>query len=81
MKIRVRFFAMCRDLVQRDVLEMELPESATGDDFWKRIVEQFPPLAPYQKLSRLAVNLEYVPNSIQIKDGDEISIIPPVSGG
>lgn len=81
MKIRVRFFAMCRDLVQRDVLEMELPEPATGDDFWNRIVEQFPQLAPYQQLSRLAVNLEYVPNSIQIEDGDEISIIPPVSGG
>ncbi|NUM80446.1 MoaD/ThiS family protein [bacterium] len=81
MKIRVRFFAMCRDLVQRDVLEMELPEPATGDDFWNRIVVQFPQLAPYQQLSRLAVNLEYVPNSIQIEDGDEISIIPPVSGG
>ncbi|MBX7152477.1 MoaD/ThiS family protein [bacterium] len=81
MKIRVRLFAMCRDIVRRDVLEMELPAMATGDDFWNRIVKEFPQLSPYQKLSRLAINLEYVPNSIVIKEGDEISIIPPVSGG
>lgn len=81
MKVEVRFFAVCRDIAGRDTISLELPVNATGELLWERLIVEVPRLEPYKAQSRLAVNLEYAKNSIQLKDGDEISIIPPVSGG
>ncbi len=43
--------------------------------------EQYPPMAPYRSIMRLAVNQKYVQDSNRLQDGDEIAIITPVSGG
>ena len=77
----MRFFAICREIAGRESTTLELPNEANEKDFWQQVVEQFPRLAPYREHCRLAVNMEYVESVAQIHDGDEISIIPPVSGG
>ena len=81
MQIEVKFFAVCRDIAQRDSLSLDLPINATGDMLWEKLITEIPRLEPFKAQSRIAVNLEYTTNSIQLKEGDEVCIIPPVSGG
>lgn len=81
MKVRVRFYAHCREISGRDRLEVDLPEGATGSALWKILEEKFPRFKELSPIVALAVNEEYVRQSVQLKDGDEVSLIPPVSGG
>lgn len=81
LKVRVKFFAVCRDLAGTDSIMLELPDGAGEEDFWDVIITKYPKLKPYKALSRLAVNLEYVNHHVILKEGDEVCIIPPVSGG
>jgi molybdopterin converting factor subunit 1 len=81
MTIRTLLFASYRDLAGTDEIEVELPAGATAHDLiallresggeWQRL-----PTAP-----AIAVNLEYAPLSTRLQDGDEVALIPPVSGG
>ncbi len=81
MKIQVRFFAICRDITGVDHTTVALPEGATGETLWMHLLERFPALAPYRTQCRLAVNETYVANTATLHAGDEVAIIPPVSGG
>lgn len=81
MKIRVKYFAMCQEIVGKDGEEIQLSENADTEMFWEYLTSRYPDLAPYRKQSRLAVNLNYVLGKVPLTDGDEVCIIPPVSGG
>ena len=81
MQVQVRFFAICREITGRDSVAMELPDGATANEFWEKVIAEFPRLAPHREHSRLAVNMEYATNLVRLKEGDEIAVIPPVSGG
>ncbi len=81
MKVEVRFFAICRDIADCESLTLDLPIDATGEFLWDKIIAKIPRLEPFRKQGRLAVNLEYVKATVLLHDGDEICIIPPVSGG
>ncbi len=81
MTVRVKFFAMLREKVGQDEITLQLPEGATTTTFWQTITEKYPQLTPYRTQSRLAVNRAYVLNEQPLQDGDEVTIIPPVSGG
>ncbi len=80
MKITVKFFALGKDLIGQDELEMELSESGVVADLIAQLEEKFP---PFKELGSylIAVNLEYAEHTDALKDGDEVAIIPPVSGG
>lgn len=79
--VRVKFFAMCREAAGCEEAVIVLPASADAETFWQVIAEKFPRLKAYQNQSRLAVNMEYVAGAVQFQNGDEVCIIPPVSGG
>jgi molybdenum cofactor biosynthesis protein MoaC/molybdopterin converting factor subunit 1 len=80
--IQVRLFAMLRERAGRDSLELELPEGATVADALARL-EREPGLN--ELLGRLPVraarNREYVSEDEPLEPGDELAVIPPVSGG
>lgn len=81
MKVKVKFFAMCREITGTDEIAMELPLTASVERFWNDIVTLYPGLEKYKAHSRVAVNMEYVSAQAMLRDGDEVCIIPPVSGG
>jgi molybdopterin converting factor subunit 1 len=81
MRIRVRLFAMQRELAGAREVSLELPEGATIEDAWAALVERFPPIAPGRAALRFARNSEYAPPEEPLADGDEVACIPPVSGG
>jgi molybdenum cofactor biosynthesis protein MoaC/molybdopterin converting factor subunit 1 len=80
--IQVRLFAMLRERAGRDSLELELPDGATVADALARL-EREPGLD--ELLGRLPVraarNREYVSEDEPLEPGDELAVIPPVSGG
>jgi molybdopterin converting factor small subunit len=62
-------------------IELTPASPLNGVQLWKMLVEKFPALADHQKNTRLARNWEYVGAETLFADGDEVALIPPVSGG
>lgn len=81
MKINVLFFASCREVIGMKKLVMDLDGGVTIAGIRKRIVCQFPQLAGVSKTLQFARNSEYVAEDTPLQDGDEVAVIPPVSGG
>lgn len=81
MRITVRFFAILRDRVGLDRVEFELDDGAKTSDAVKEIARRFDSISPMLPRTALAVNREYVKSDHLLSDGDELALIPPVSGG
>jgi MoaE-MoaD fusion protein len=75
-KVSVRLFAGLRERAGSDRLELELPEGARVAD----ALAQVEHLAPGVPLV-LAVNREYAHPDVVLSAGDELAVVPPVSGG
>jgi MoaE-MoaD fusion protein len=81
MRIRVRLFAIQRELAGSREVALELHDGATIEDGWSALVELFPVLAPGRPSVRFARNGEYADPDTVLAAGDELACIPPVSGG
>lgn len=81
MKARVRMFAAARQLTGAEVVEVELPESATVAVLRAALLAFCPDLRPYEQHLLFAVNARYARDELRISENDEIACIPPVSGG
>jgi molybdopterin synthase catalytic subunit len=78
--MRILFLAHLKDVTA--CAEMELRGDALdADGLWRRLIEIHPGLARHRDSVRLARNLEYAPPEARFADGDEVALIPPVSGG
>ena len=76
MQIRVRLFAGLRERAGADELELELPEGAVVGDALERmraLTDGVPVV--------MAVNQEYADLGAPLHGGDEVALIPPISGG
>ena len=80
-RVRVRLFAIQRELAGRREVPLELPAGADVETAWAAIVARFPALAPGRSAIRFARNGDYADASEPLADGDELAFIPPVSGG
>jgi len=80
MNVRVVLFAKPRELVGQPKVELALPTGATAADAWSQLSTRYD-LGPLPRSFRCAVNSEYAGWNDPLKDGDELAVIPPVSGG
>ncbi len=81
MNIRVKFFALTRDIVGSNQQTYTLFENATTNDLLEQLIKQYPKLSEWKPFIRIAVNQEYVMQEIILSEHDEVALIPPVSGG
>jgi molybdopterin synthase sulfur carrier subunit len=81
MRVTVRLFARLRDLAGTGELIREVPSSATAQAVWNDLVLEWPGLREYEKTISVAVNAEYARMTADVRDGDEVAFMPPVSGG
>lgn len=81
MNIKVKLFAAFREVVGLKEEQITLPEGATVDGLLDDYIRRFPALGKYRDHIILSVNREYGAPSRVLKDGDEVSFLPPVSGG
>lgn len=80
-QVRVELFGRAASQAGERELTVEVSEGSTLRDVADRLVERFPGLEWIPAVCRPARNLEYVQWSDPVADGDEVSFIPPVSGG
>ncbi len=80
MNCRVRFFGPAVDSTAKSECIYELAPDDTLGTLAGRIAADYPPLGAAVGV-RLAVNRKYVPLNHVLRDGDEVAVIPPVSGG
>jgi molybdopterin synthase catalytic subunit/molybdopterin converting factor small subunit len=79
MRVRVLYFGVLKDVLSSNGEGMELPEGTTV----AQLLEQLRGGAGHPVWSALAVavNREYAAASAVLHDGDEVALLPPVSGG
>lgn len=81
MQVRVLFFGVLKDVIGKERDTLTLEESSTLHtviDHYQKKVRQFKELIPSLAMS---VNQEYASPNVKLHDGDEIALLPPVSGG
>ena len=81
MQLDVTFFALYRERAGRSQFQVELPEGSTVSDLTTEVRRHFPQLAPADVKIVVAVNTEYAEPELVLHQGDEVCLIPPVSGG
>ena len=81
MTITIRLFAILRQQAGWQQRQFELAAPATVEDAWRALVAQQPALGPSRPIVRFAVNRRYATSDQALADGDELVLIPPVSGG
>lgn len=79
--VTVRYFAVVREALGRDRDELSLPDGATAGDALDAVLAGQPALDRSRRSLLLMVNQAYAPPGTPLADGDEVALIPPVSGG
>ena len=80
-RVRVLFFGAAREAAA-DEAELTLEEGTTARAAFARLLEQYPALQRFRSSLLVAVNQEYARDlDVKLKDGDELALFPPVSGG
>ena len=79
--VRVRLFAIQRELAGTRNVTLELADDADVEAAWIALADRYPVLAPGRPSLRFARNGDYAEPTTRLADGDEVAMIPPVSGG
>ena len=81
MPVTVRLFARLREIAGADELTREIGGATTVRDVWEALAVEWPALAPYAPSLSCAVHAQYSRMHTTVQEGDEIAVLPPVSGG
>ncbi len=81
MQISVHFYSYFKELAGCERLTVPLPDGATLGQLHDQICSLHPPLAAMRKSTLLAVGVEYQDRAYTLREGEEVSLFPPVQGG
>jgi molybdopterin converting factor subunit 1 len=81
MKVRLRMFAILRERSGVSEIEIELADGATVAVAMEEVGRRFTTIVDLLPRTAAAVNLSYAKPTAPLRDGDELALIPPVSGG
>ena len=81
MRIRVKFFAIVKDRAGVAETPLDLPDGANVAAAEAALKKMFPAIAGFLRQAAYALNREYVDATAVLHEGDELAVIPPVSGG
>lgn len=81
MQVRVLVFGVLKDLLRGDQEPVELPEGATVRTLLDHLRSQLPDRGNVLASIAVAVNQQYALAAQPLRDGDEVALLPPVSGG
>ncbi len=81
MQIRVFPFASLREILAAPERCLNLPDGARVGDAWELLERQYPGLSSHRSSTRIAHNGRLCDVDGQLRDGDELAILPPVGGG
>jgi molybdopterin converting factor small subunit len=81
MRVSVHFYSYFQDLTGCAQTTETLPDNSTLETLQQKLEARFSKLAAMRKSALIAVGVDYQPRSYVLKDGDEVSLFPPVQGG
>ncbi len=79
--IKIKFFAYARELVGRKDITVEMNSGSTVKDLMEHVLTKYPSLKEISNHIIIAVNKNTCTSDRRLKDGDQVAILPPVSGG
>ena len=79
--ITLKLFAAYQDAIGEAELIQTIAPNTTIAALLDQILQKYPRLEPWRHLTRFGVNLAFVSADTVLQDGDEVVLIPPVSGG
>jgi molybdopterin converting factor small subunit len=81
MQTKVQFYSYFRDLTGcGETIETLAPGISLGA-LHEHLMQKFPKLGVMKKSTLIAVGVDYQPRDYVLKEGDEVSLFPPVQGG
>jgi molybdopterin converting factor subunit 1 len=79
--VTMRYFAHARAPAGCAEEALTLPDRVDADAVRALLRSRHPALAPVLACCRIAHNLDFMDGVVTLVDGDELAVIPPVSGG
>lgn len=79
--MRLLYFAQARSATGCASEELATTAPLSTENLWEKLLRRHPALAPLRPATRLARNGEFAPVDAIFHPGDEVALIPPVSGG
>jgi molybdopterin converting factor subunit 1 len=80
-RVTVRLFARLRDIAGTGEMARDIAPGETIGAVWRQLAAEFPGFEPYERAISSAVNADYARMDTELRDGDEVAFLPPVSGG
>ncbi|HEY0161400.1 MAG TPA: molybdopterin converting factor subunit 1 [Edaphobacter sp.] len=81
MRVKVLYFGVLKDMVGHRSSEMEMPEGVSVAELVRRHAMQFEAPAQVWDAIAVAVNRQCARAEDVLREGDEVALLPPVSGG
>jgi MoaE-MoaD fusion protein len=81
MKIKVLLFARLKEVIGLEMVELDRNQMLTVADVWDALRTEYPQVEGFEKSLLFSVNQEFADLYTRVKEGDELAIFPPVSGG
>jgi molybdopterin synthase sulfur carrier subunit len=79
--ITIKLFAVYQEVYGASELVLDFPAGTTVAQVLDRLITAHPELEQWRDVTRFGVNLRFVEADTVIEEGDEVVLIPPVSGG
>lgn len=79
--VTVKLFAAYQEAYKVPELVLEFSQNTPVAAVRDRLITEHPELAQLRDITRFGVNLQFVEPDTILQDGDEVVLIPPVSGG
>jgi len=80
-KITILYFAHASDIAGKKMENIKIQSNTKISDLFLHLITKYPRLKEMEKSLQISVNREIVKKNFKIKDGDEIALLPPISGG
>lgn len=81
MIVSIQFFSWYKDVTGCEGATEAVPADCTLGELYNTLVSRYPGLAAMEKSTLMAVGVDYQKRNYVLKDGDEVSLFPPVQGG
>lgn len=81
MQVRVLYFGTLKDIFRKDQESLDLPGNATVATLLDHYRQRLPEQGSLWSVLAVAVNQEYAHTQHSLREGDEVALLPPVSGG
>lgn len=80
-QVTVKLFAAYQEAYGVPEMVLEFPQDTPVVQVCDRLISERPELNQWRDLTRFGVNFNFVEPDTPLQDGDEVVLIPPVSGG